>query len=180
MACFYEGDNPANKEEGTPTTDEFFLLMDGSKSTMESGLHPGIFLEVVRNGLPEGYSGYGPKHGGLAEVESVRVDSIPPDTHRGEANTYDNSMESTRYARFVFGPRPFWRDGKVERVPVAFTNFYDETVIRKSTGRFVRTISNFDSRDELGGPETKTARYNGRCFVLKRSLVTHGIRAHFK
>jgi hypothetical protein len=42
MVCFYDGGNPASKEKDAPTTDEFFLLMDGQKSAMKNGLHPGF------------------------------------------------------------------------------------------------------------------------------------------
>jgi hypothetical protein len=171
MVCFYEGNNPANTEEATPTTDEFFLLQHGRRSTMTDGLHPGIFVNVVNNGIPEGYSGYGPMHGGEEESDAVKENSVSPGAQNGFANTYDDLRDSMRFAHFVFAPQSVWT-GKEFKYTEALIRIYDETLIRKSTGRFVRRITDFDSasQSELGGREVKSERYTGRCFGTRPHL----------
>jgi hypothetical protein len=106
MACFYDGDNPANADtESNRTTDEFFLTMGGRKSVTNGGAHPGIFLSVVLNGQPDDYRGYGardPKHGGLEDANSIKGASLFDNGKAGMADTYDDLGDAIRFAQFWF------------------------------------------------------------------------------
>ena len=170
VACFYDGENPASKDKDEGTVDEFFLLMYGRRSTMNNGLHPGIFVNIVKDGQPEGYRGYGPKRGGLGESDDVMVASLFEDGKAGLASTYDDLGETIRFAAFFFGPERFWSGKEVAKTgPVLRT--YEETQIRTSTGRFVQKMIDFDSRfvEKTGTiePGPWSAAYHGQCFVMK-------------
>lgn len=169
--CFYDGDNPAGKDKDAPTTDEFFLVMDGRRSDMSNGIRPGVFVNVVKDGLPEGFYGWGPKHGGLGESGDVKKVSLFEDGKVGIARTYDDLGDNVRFAYFFFGQQSVWIGKEVKLTDEPLLRFYEETLIRKSTGRFVQTMIDFDSRFVEGGeiwePGPFTVKYKGQCFSTK-------------
>jgi len=168
MVCFYDGENPASKDKDEPTTDEFFLLMDGRKSAMLNGAHPGVFVNIVKDGLPGGYAGFGPEHGGLENSDMVRSD-LAQDAKSGIAKTYDDLGDSERFAYFFFGQQTIWTGKDFKLTDASLMRRYEETVIRKSTGRFVQRRVDFDSRVAEGSamlePGPFTVRYKGQCFA---------------
>jgi hypothetical protein len=160
MACFYDRDNPANDErESNRTIDEFFLTMDGKKAVMRRGEHPGIFVSVVLNGQPENYQGYGPKHGGLEDRDSIKAGS----GDAGMASTYDDLEDAFRFARFWFY-KPIFNGQTFVTSEELLLQEYHEVVIRKSTKRFTEKM--WDFRPGLGSPDPK--EYHGRCYAVKR------------
>ncbi len=173
MVCFYDGDNPASKDKDAPTTDEFLLLMDGRKSEMKNGPHPGVFVNVVTDGLPEGFSGWGPKHGSLGESDAVEKVSLFEGGKAGSAKTYDDLGDTVRFAYFFFGQKSFWTGKEFKLTDEPLLRHYEETVIRKSTGRFVEKRIDFDSRFVEGGetwePGPFTVTYKGQCFSTKET-----------
>ena len=151
-ACFYAGHNPAESTGGfegssTPSADEFFLLMDGTADVTQSGVHPGIFVNRIQDGVPDGYGGYGPEHGGLGEFNT--------DGKEAMVRTYDDLGDNIRWAEFRFNTGPNDPKGVYRALVV-----YEETLMRKSTGRFTQKTTEFT------GP-LETRGYAGKCFQLK-------------
>jgi hypothetical protein len=151
--CFYAGHSAA-EGHSAPSTDEFFLLMDGKAATMKRGVHPGIFVNVIRDGMPDGYDGFGPEHGGLVEFSQGNT-KINPDGKEVFVRTYDDLGANIRWANFGFhsgkdDPSGVYRD----------LSSYTETLMRKSTGRFTQTTTTFATGFE-------TIKYAGQCFRLK-------------
>jgi hypothetical protein len=168
MACFYDGDNPANAEsEGNRTTDEFFLTMDGKKAVTRRGEHPGIFVSVVLNGQPEDYGGYGPKHGGLEDADIIKAGSLFDDGNAGLAHTYDDLGDAIRFARFWFGKSTIFNGQKLVTSEEVLVQNYHEVVIRKSTKRFTEKMIDFRPWPaNPSGPETK--ENHGLCYAMKK------------
>lgn len=166
MACFYDGDNPANAEsESNRTTDEFFLTMDGKKAMMRRGEHPGMFVSVVMNGQPEDYQGYGPKHGGLEDSDSIKAGSLFDGGDAGMAATYDDLGDAFRFAQFWFNKPTMFNGQTLVTSKEVLVQNYHEVVIRKSTKRFTEKM--WDFRPGLvhtPGPK----EYHGRCYAVKR------------
>lgn len=162
MACFYEGPNPANANAdvlSNRTTDEFFLTEDGKKSVTRGGKHPGIFISVVLDGQPLSNMGYGPEHGGLADLDDVFNES-------GGiiAMTYDDLGEAIRFAQFWFlRETSLSSSGKFVTSEKASLAQYHEVVIRKSTKRFTEKQMIFG-----GGALNPDTEYHGRCYGLRR------------
>jgi hypothetical protein len=170
MACFYDGDNPANVEsEGNRTADEFFLTMDGKKAVTRRGEHPGIFVSLVLNGQPEDYHGYGgrdPKHGGLEDADSIKGASLFDDKKAGMADTYDDLGDAVRFAQLWFNRLTTFNDNKLVTSEEVLLQTYHEVVIRKSTKRFTEKMMDF--RPGLLGTPDQNKEYHGRCYAVKR------------
>ena len=167
MACFYEGPNPANANAdvmSNRTTDEFFLTMDGKKSVMRGGKHPGIFISVVLDGQRGSSMGYGPDHGGLADADDVKTTSPFVNERGGTDSRYDDLGEAIRFAQFWFlRATSFSSSGKFVTSEKASLAQYHEVVIRKSTKRFTEKQMIFG-----GGALNPDTEYHGRCYGLRR------------
>ncbi len=170
MACFYDGDNPANADtESNRTTDEFFLTMGGRKSVTNGGAHPGIFLSVVLNGQPDDYRGYGardPKHGGLEDADSIKGASLFDNGKAGMADTYDDLGDAIRFAQFWFNQLTTFNGKKFVTSEEPSLQNYHEVVIRKSTKRFTEKMMDF--RPGFLGTAAENIEYHGRCYAVKR------------
>lgn len=152
-ACFYIGHNPSEKDN-PPSHDEFFLLMDAKAFTMKSGKHPGIFVNRIKNGIPDGFTGFGPEHGGLGEYND-NGNEINPEGKEVLASTYDDLGANIRWARFWFT--------SAENDPkntYSGLGAYNEILMRKSTGRFTEKRITFSPFE--------TTEYPGQCFQLGR------------
>lgn len=157
-ACFYASTTPSPLWPSTKPEeiedlakhepDEFFLLMDGQTLTMKNGKHPGIFFDVVKNGMPEGYRGYGPKHGGLEEANGTK------DFNQGavKVSTFDDLGDSLRFAEFMYCDA----DTSGHYTSLCF---YSEWKLRKSTGRFKEVLTGFR-------PGFSSESYYGQCSKL--------------
>jgi hypothetical protein len=154
--CFYDGKNPASKDRDTSTTDEFFLLMDGQKETMRNGLHPGLFVEFVHDGIPGFWVGRDPnrQHGGLTGLEDA--EAIVKASGIG-GSIYDDLEDSIRFAQFT---------AEIGKKMESRLWLYDETVIRKSTGRFVQEVMFFGSGSSITESllAERAGKYKGQCF----------------
>jgi hypothetical protein len=146
MACFYDGDNPANAEsESNRTADEFFLTMDGKKARTQRGDHPRVFVSVVLNERPGNYEGYGgrdPKHGGLGDEDKIKAASL--------------------FAQFWFIQLTAFNGNKLVTSKEPSLENYHEVVIRKSTKRFTEKMMDF------ADIPTEPMEYHGRCYSVKR------------
>lgn len=149
-ACFYLGHNPAEKDD-SPSSDEFFLLMDGKASITNGGKRPGIFVNRIKNGMPDGYVGFGPEHGGLEEHNAGKIN---PDGKEVIVSTYDDLGANIRWARFWFRSLPNDSQGVYRALGA-----YGETLMRKSTGRFTQKMISFNPLE--------TTESAGRCFQLR-------------
>ena len=152
-ACFYVGDNPHSKPDAFKTEysgpDEFFLAMDGSSARTRGGIRPGIFVNRVLGGMPEGYSGYGPKRGGLEEEINdphFNSDNSPLVT------TFDDLGSEIRFMGFDYKPD--------ERGKYDVLAWYREVRIRKSTGRF-------EEKTRSLRPDGESTHFTGECLRLK-------------
>jgi hypothetical protein len=153
--CFYDGTNPASKDRDRSTADEFFLLMDGQKQTMRNGLHPGIFEELVQDGIPGFWVGRDAnrQHGGLTGLEDA--ETIVKATGIG-GSIYDDLEDNIRFAQFT---------AETGKMTGSRLWLYDETVIRKSTGRFVQEVMFFGSVSSTDSLLSERAgKYKGQCF----------------
>jgi hypothetical protein len=148
--CFYIGDNPHSKPNEYQKShysgpDEFFWTMDGKLLRNAAGTHPGIWVESVQAGIPQGYSGYGPKHGGLDKAHD------PDFKADGETSvtTFDDLGDELRFMEFAY----------LEENKHNLT-WYTQTRIRKSSGRFQENTFSVKSKDD-------SSYFSGQCLRLK-------------
>jgi hypothetical protein len=170
MACFYDGDNPANADsESSRTADEFFLTMDGKKAVTRRGDHPGIFVSLVLDGQPADYQGYGghaPKHGGLEDADGIKAASLFDNGKAGMADTYDDLGDAVRFAQFWFNQLTTFNGNKLATSEEVLLQIYHEVVIRKSTKRFTEKMMDF--RPGFLETQDQNKEYHGRCYAVKR------------
>jgi hypothetical protein len=149
-ACFYVGDNPHRKPDEYHKSDysgpdEFFLMAEGKLFRNAAGTHPGIWVNHVQAGMPQGYVGYGPKHGGRSEAHD------PDFNPNGETwvTTFDDLEDEFRLMEFAY-----LEENKHNRT------WYTETRIRKSSGRFQEKAFSVKSKDD-------SSYFSGQCLRLK-------------
>jgi hypothetical protein len=157
--CFYTNGSPppsgvGKRPEDIRGSDEFFMLMDGSKSVATGGKHPGIFVDRVKTErAPQGYIGYGPMNGGLDDVRGIK------DFNQGaeSVTTFDDRDDSFRFAKFQYCDRD--PKGRLTRLCLS-----EEWEVRKSTGVFQRKDTHFGSTIESDS-------FSGRCTAVRDLYV---------
>jgi hypothetical protein len=85
--------------------------------------------------------------------------------------------DTLRFANFYFSQQSVWTGNEFKTTDEPLLRRYDETLIRKSTGRFVQTVTDFDRRfvGEILQPGPWYVKYKGQCFGLKQPFLKAGI-----